>query len=124
MTTKGTLIAVEGIDGAGKTTQVERLAKFLAERKMPVVHSKEPTDSVWGQKIRQSASQGRLTLEEEVEAFARDRGEHVAQVIGPALARGDIVLLDRYFYSNIAYQGSRGADPVAIAAAARRSAPE
>lgn len=124
MTTHGALIAIEGIDGAGKTTQVELLAKFLADRGLPHVRSKEPTDGVWGQKIRQSASRGRMTLEEEVEAFARDRTEHVAQLIGPALARGDIVLLDRYFYSNIAYQGSRGADPAAIAAVARRSAPE
>src|SRR5947209_1050262 len=108
---RGVLIAIEGIDGAGKTTQVNRLAEVLRSvGGLEVVTSKEPTNGRWGQKIRQSAASGRLPLEEELEAFIQDRLEHVAQIIVPSLAADKVVILDRYFYSTIAYQGARGAD--------------
>jgi len=107
---KGILIAFEGIDGAGKTTQVELLTDFLDSVGQPVVRSKEPTEGPWGQLIRQWARNGRSTLDEEVNAFVKDREEHVREVILPALAKGKIVLLDRYFYSTIAYQGARSGD--------------
>lgn len=106
----GILIAFEGIDGAGKTTQVQLLADALRSAGEEVVSSKEPTNGPWGQKIRASAATGRLPLHEELEAFVQDRIEHVASTIRPNLDAGRIVLLDRYFYSTIAYQGSRGAD--------------
>lgn len=106
----GLLIAFEGIDGAGKTTQVELLVNALQQAGHDVVRSREPTDGPWGEKIKQSAAHGRLPLDEEIEAFIEDRKEHVAQVIAPALASGKTVILDRYFYSTIAYQGARGAD--------------
>lgn len=104
------LIAIEGIDGAGKTTQV-RLLKQALERagEQPVV-SKEPTDGPWGRLIKKSATSGRLSPEEELDAFVRDRAEHVQNLIRPALDQGKIVILDRYFYSSIAYQGARGLD--------------
>lgn len=105
---QGILIAVEGIDGAGKTTQVTLLADFLRGVGELVTSSKEPTDGPWGQRIRESAQNGRLTVQEELRAFVEDRKEHVRDVITPALADGAIVILDRYFYSTIAYQGSRG----------------
>lgn len=111
---RGILIAVEGIDGAGKTTLVERLADFLGQFGESVVRSKEPTNGVWGQKIRKSASIGRMKLEDELWAFIEDRKEHLRDVILPALANGQTVILDRYFYSTIAYQGSRGGDVDAI----------
>jgi dTMP kinase len=104
----GILIAFEGIDGAGKTTQVELLVKFLQEYGEPVVRSKEPTDGEWGRKIRQSASNGRMTLPEEIHAFIEDRKEHVRNLILPALSESKTVILDRYFHSTIAYQGARG----------------
>lgn len=107
---KGILIAFEGVDGAGKTTQVNLLKNALTEAGEEVVVSKEPTDGVWGQKIRKSASSGRLPLEEELEAFVEDRKEHIKKVIEPNLKKGKIVILDRYFYSTVSYQGSRGAD--------------
>lgn len=110
----GLLIAFEGIDGAGKSTQVRRLAGVLQAAGLTVVASREPTDGPWGQKIRQSAVTGRLSLEEELHAFAEDRREHVRTLIGPSLAAGAVVLLDRYYYSSIAYQGARGGDPHAI----------
>jgi dTMP kinase len=106
----GLLIAVEGIDGAGKTTQVRLLAEALRRLRQHVITSKEPTDGPWGRKIRESAAAGRLSLEDELEAFVNDRIDHVRTVIRPALDAGEIVILDRYFYSTIAYQGSRGRD--------------
>jgi thymidylate kinase len=104
------LVAVEGIDGAGKTTQVSLLRDALRRAGESVVVSKEPTNGEWGQLIRDSASSGRLSLERELDLFIRDRTQHVAEVIKPALETGNIVILDRYFYSTIAYQGSRGAN--------------
>lgn len=106
----GLLIAIEGIDGAGKTTQVDLLEKYLQSVGVPVVRSKEPTDGPWGKKIRASAATGRMPLDEELAAFIEDRREHVRDVIQPALDAGKVVILDRYFYSTIAYQGSRGAN--------------
>ncbi|MCC5907052.1 MAG: dTMP kinase [Balneolaceae bacterium] len=107
---KGILVAFEGIDGAGKTTQVHLLGKALKDAGENVIVSKEPTDGAWGQKIRKSASTGRLPLEDELEAFIQDRKEHIENLIAPNLAEGRIVILDRYFYSTVSYQGSRGAD--------------
>ena len=112
----GILIAVEGIDGSGKTTQVERLRQLLASADIPVVASKEPTLGPWGMRIRESASTGRMSPQDELQAFINDRTEHVNHLIIPALERGDVVLLDRYFYSTIAYQGSRGMDHASVRA--------
>jgi dTMP kinase len=104
----GVLMAFEGIDGAGKTTQLHLLAEALKAVGEQVVTSKEPTNGEWGQRIRNSASVGRMSAEQELEAFIKDRAQHVHEVIDPALNRGAIVLLDRYYYSTLAYQGSRG----------------
>lgn len=112
--TSGIFIAFEGIDGAGKTTQVNLLRDALREAGESPVVSKEPTDGHWGQLLRRSASQGRLPLEEELQAFINDRTEHVSTLIRPSLEAGRIVILDRYFYSTIAYQGSRGGDVESI----------
>lgn len=102
-------IVFEGIDGAGKTTQVELLEEFFRVAGETVVKSKEPTDGVWGRRIRESASKGRLPPDEELRAFIEDRKEHVGNLILPALTAGKVVILDRYFYSTIAYQASCGA---------------
>ncbi len=107
---RGILIAVEGIDGAGKTTQVRMLVNALHDTGESVTASKEPTNGQWGSILRQSATTGRLPLEQELEAFINDRQEHVDGLILPALKSGGIVILDRYFYSTIAYQGARGAN--------------
>jgi dTMP kinase len=115
-TERGLFIVFEGIDGAGKTTQVGLLQQFLVGVGLTVVRSKEPTDGHWGKIIRGSATTGRLSLPDELNAFTQDRVEHVRDLIAPALARGDVVLLDRYFYSTIAYQGIRGADVQAVTA--------
>jgi dTMP kinase len=103
------LIAVEGIDGAGKTTQVRMLKEALQRAGEDPIVSKEPTNGQWGKLIKESATTGRLSAEAELNAFLNDRTEHVDQLVAPALDKGRIVILDRYFYSSIAYQGSRGA---------------
>jgi dTMP kinase len=102
------LVAVEGIDGAGKTTQVSMLRDAIARSGEEPLLSKEPTNGQWGKLIKESATTGRLSPKEELEAFINDRTEHVQNLILPALEGGRIVILDRYFYSSIAYQGSRG----------------
>jgi dTMP kinase len=106
----GVLIAFDGIDGAGKTSQVNLLAQALGRAAIKCVVSKEPTDGPWGRRLRESAVTGRLSREEELELFVRDREEHLEKLIRPSLAEGKLVVLDRYFYSTIAYQGARGLD--------------
>lgn len=120
----GFLVAIEGIDGAGKTTQVQMLAQLCADNRLETVVSKEPTDSVFGSILRLSARRGRLSLEEELDLFMKDRREHVDDLINPALRADKIVILDRYYFSTAAYQGARGADPKAIIQANDIFAPE
>jgi dTMP kinase len=110
----GFLVAIEGIDGAGKTTVAKLLAEFCTENRLSHIISKEPTDGQYGQKIRDSAIKGRLTVEEELDLLSKDRKEHVAKVIAPALAEEKIVLLDRYYFSTAAYQGAHGANADSI----------
>lgn len=112
---KGILIAIEGIDGAGKTTQVRKLKAALQRAGISVVASKEPTNGQWGSILRKSAFEGRMPLDEELQTFIKDRAEHVETLIQPHLEAGDVVILDRYFYSTIAYQGARGADADTVA---------
>jgi dTMP kinase len=120
----GILIVFDGIDGGGKTTQAKLLADILTAAGETVTLSKEPTDGPWGSKLRASATTGRMSLADELHAFTEDRKQHVATLIAPALARGEIVILDRYFYSTIAYQGARGGDVAVIEAEQRAIAPQ
>ena len=110
----GLLIAIEGIDGAGKTTQAAAVADRLRSAGFEVVRTKEPTDGPWGRRLRASAASGRLSAEAELDAFVEDRKEHVRDLIRPALERGAVVIVDRYYFSNMAYQGARGLDPLEI----------
>lgn len=107
---EGMLIAVEGIDGAGKTTVASHLAQFCGERGILCMISKEPTSNKYGQELRNSAAAGRLTLDREIELFELDRQDHIERSIRPALQSGSVVILDRYYWSTAAYQGARGAD--------------
>lgn len=113
---RGYLIALEGVDGTGKSTQCGLLADYLESAGYPVVRLREPTTGVWGQKIRKILTEGRgdVTPEEELQYFINDRREDVEQNIAPALKQGKIVLIDRYYYSTAAYQGALGFDPVKI----------
>ena len=107
---------MEGIDGAGKTSVAALLAQYCGERGIACVLSKEPTSLRWGRELRKSASEGRLTLEQELELFRKDREMHVAGTIRPALEQRHVVIVDRYYWSTAAYQGARGADPQAVVA--------
>jgi dTMP kinase len=120
----GFLIAIEGIDGAGKSTLADLVRESLEARKLSVVRTKEPTTGQWGQMLRDSAVSGRLSLEEEVAAFIKDRKEHVETIINPALRDGHIVIADRYYFSNMAYQGARGMDPQGLMTRNELFAPE
>lgn len=111
----GLLIAIEGIDGTGKSTQAKFLGDWIATAQgREVVLSREPTNGPWGRKIRETFVSGRLSPEEELACFLNDRRQHVEEVIVPALAAGKVVILDRYYFSTMAYQGARGFDPSAI----------
>ncbi|MFN3202423.1 MAG: dTMP kinase [Bradymonadia bacterium] len=108
--TPGVLVVFEGIDGGGKTTQAGLLQSACEAAGLTVRLSKEPTNGPHGRRLRESASTGRLSAEEELETFILDRREHVDGLINPALAAGEVVILDRYYFSTAAYQGIRGLD--------------
>jgi dTMP kinase len=112
----GLLVAFEGVDGAGKTTQATLLQARLQAMGLEAILTKEPTDSEYGRRIRQIAREGRagITPEEELDLFLADRELDVRDTIVPVLARGGIVLMDRYYFSNIAYQGALGLDAAHI----------
>ena len=110
----GFFIVIEGIDGTGKSTQAKCLGEWLTLQGHEVVLSREPTNRPWGAKLRESAATGRLSPEDELEYFLKDRRQHVDEVIGPSLAVGKVVILDRYYFSTMAYQGARGFDPAEI----------
>lgn len=111
----GRLIAFEGIDGTGKSTQISLLAEVLRQDGLEVVVTREPTDGPFGQRIRQLyQSRDSVSRQEELALFVADRREHVAGLIAPALAQGKVVLTDRYYFSTAAYQGAVGFDPETI----------
>lgn len=121
---RGLLIAFEGIDGTGKSTQICLLAERLRGQGLPVIATREPTDGQYGRRIRALfTNRASVTPEEELALFIADRREHVDEVIAPALERGTIVLTDRYYFSTAAYQGAVGHDPQAIIAQNEEFAP-
>jgi len=107
-------IVIEGIDGTGKSTQARLLGKWFENAGREVVLSREPTDGPWGRKLRESGATGRLAPAEELECFLNDRRQHVDELIRPSLEAGKVVILDRYYFSTMAYQGARGFDPAEI----------
>ncbi|MGB2905502.1 MAG: dTMP kinase [Candidatus Aminicenantaceae bacterium] len=109
---KGILIVFEGIDGGGKTSQAMRLLDILRDLGYDAVYFREPSDSSWGRTIREKAVENdSLTPKEELDLFQNDRRENVAKNLKPALAARRIVILDRYYFSTMAYQGAKGLDP-------------
>ena len=112
---RGLLIAFEGGEGAGKSTQARLLAIWLRENGYDVLATHEPGATKVGMRLRalllDTAHTG-LSPWAEVMMYAADRAEHVASVIGPALARGTIVVTDRFVDSTLAYQGGGRQLPV------------
>jgi len=108
---KGVLVVLEGIDGSGKTTQARSLLKRLRYRGYKAVFFREPTRGRWGREVKRLAARAdSLTPVEELDLFVRDRRENVAKNLVPALKAGKVVVLDRYYFSTIAYQGAKGID--------------
>ncbi len=107
---KGFFIALEGIDGSGKSTQARLLAKKLAEKGYEIYETSEPTDGIVGQLIRRILKKDiELSPEALSLLFVADRIEH-AKDIKSALEEGKIVVSDRYLLSTLAYQGAQGVD--------------
>lgn len=105
----GVFIAFEGGDGAGKSTQAARLAEALESRGYTVLRTREPGGTPVGEKLRSLVldhGNGEIDAHTEALIFAASRAAHATQVIRPALARGEIVLTDRYIDSSVAYQGA------------------
>jgi len=112
---KGVLIVFEGIDGSGKTTQAQILLNKLKDRGISSVYFREPSLGRWGREIKKKAAHaGSITPEEELDLFQKDRRENVAKNLIPSLEAKKIVILDRYYFSTIAYQGAKGIDPALI----------
>ncbi|MFZ5451515.1 MAG: dTMP kinase [Thermodesulfobacteriota bacterium] len=122
---RGFLLALEGVDGSGKTTQAKLLAVSLLQQGREVLLTQEPSSGPAGQKLRRylQGPTRNLSPLEELDLFLADRREHVDQVIKPALAGGRMVITDRYYYSSVAYQGALGLDPGEILAANEAFAP-
>jgi dTMP kinase len=118
MQSSGLFIAFEGGDGAGKSTQAARLAGSLESRGLTVLRTREPGGTPIGEKLRSLVldhGHGHIDAHTEALIFAASRAAHASQVIRPALARGEVVLTDRYIDSSVAYQGAGrglGADAV------------
>lgn len=101
----GLFISIEGIDGAGKSTHIERLAQLFRRQGRTVVVSREPGGTALAEKLRALLLNERMdSLSEALVMFAARR-EHVVDVIAPALARGEVVISDRFTDSSFAYQG-------------------
>jgi dTMP kinase len=108
----GFFVVLEGIDGAGKSLQAARLADALRARGERVLATREPTDGPHGRRYRAWArGECEASPAAVLELFVEDRREHVADVIAPALAAGEIVICDRYVASTRAYQSAAGVDP-------------
>ena len=107
---KGKLIVIEGIDGSGKSTCAKNLAEKLNSINIKTIYTFEPTHTHYGAKLRDGMLSEDLDAEEELLLFVKDRKEHIEYMIKPALEEGYFIILDRYFYSSIAYQGAKGID--------------
>ena len=100
-------VTFEGLDGAGKTTQVELLRERLEQEGREVVATREPGGTELGERIRELLLGGvPVSPWAEATLFAASRAQHVAELIGPALERGAVVLCDRFVDSSLVYQGA------------------
>ncbi len=108
---KALFIAIEGMDGSGKGTIAQMLAAELSKRGIKAMQTAEPSNSIYGKKLREMLSHDpdpKARAEEYLKLFVADRKEHLRYVILPALARGETVVCDRYKHSTIAFQSAQG----------------
>ena len=111
MKEKGYFISFEGIDGSGKSTQIQKLARFLETLGFDVIITREPGGSVGGEEIRNLLLQGnvdRWSAETEILLFTAARRDHLERIILPAIEDDKIVICDRFTDSTRMYQGMRG----------------
>jgi dTMP kinase len=114
-TVSGQLIVIEGLDGAGTTTQVARLVAHLTARGRKAHATREPSDGPVGKLIREMLRGGHALADDKISMstfgllFAADRMDHMQREVEPAIAAGTIVVSDRWYHSSLAYQGT-GAD--------------
>jgi dTMP kinase len=109
----GLFISFEGIDGSGKSTQLELFYDYLIGSGFDVVKTKEPGATKIGEKIRKillDKKNADMAGEAETLLYAADRAQHLMEIILPALKENKIVLTDRFFDSNLAYQAARGVE--------------
>lgn len=104
MQKNGLFITVEGVDGAGKSTAMEWLAEQISAQRA-IVRTREPGGTALGERLRELLLHEKMDLETETLLMFAARREHIAQVILPALARGDVVISDRFTDATFAYQG-------------------
>jgi dTMP kinase len=111
----GMFIVLEGIDGSGKSVQTRLLCEWIEGLGAEVVETREPTNGEWGRRYR-SWARGEIeaSADEVLRFFIEDRRDHVEMRIRPALARGAIVVSDRYAGSTVAYQAAHGVDHAKI----------
>lgn len=105
---RGLFISIEGPDGSGKSTQIENIKKFFEEKDIEIVFTREPGGTAIGERIREiilDNSFKEMDPMTEAMLYAASRAQHVAQVIGPALEAGKVVVCDRFVDSSLAYQG-------------------
>ncbi len=120
---RGLFVCFEGGEGAGKSTQSRLLRDWLVERGETVLLTFEPGDTAVGKELRRivlDPATGELSDRTEALLYAADKAEHVDHVVLPALARGEVVITDRYVDSTLAYQGAgRTLDVAEVEAVAR-----
>jgi len=103
------LIVLEGIDGCGKSTQVSLLVDKLKSADIDTLKLREPTDGPHGLKLRSILNEEIQAEHDEIlDLFVKDRKQHVSEKIEPALNSGKTVVMDRYYYSTMAYQSASG----------------
>ena len=112
MVKESVFICLEGLDGSGKTTHSRLLVKRLRKIGLAARYTREPSDGEIGRLIRRTILKRDKRTQIAIEAllFAADRLDHIEREIAPSLARGEIVVSDRYLYSSLAYQGVSGLD--------------
>ncbi|NRR32339.1 dTMP kinase [Oxalobacteraceae bacterium] len=102
---RGKFITFEGIDGAGKSTHIAFVSELIRARGVTLVSSREPGGTPLGEKLRELVLHEKMHLETEALIMFASRREHIAQVIAPALERGQWVISDRFSDASFAYQG-------------------
>jgi dTMP kinase len=112
MTARPLFIVFEGIDGSGKSTQCDLLFDHARAEGLPAVRLAEPTGGTWGVRVREMLALKEMApAEEQLRLFLMDRKDDAERNILPALNGGKIIIMDRYYFSNAAYQGAAGIDP-------------